>query len=311
MNSYLDQARLGKNEWWRYLAAVGLIFFFWQILGAIPSGFLFVWLLIFGHPRTIMDAANLVGIHPLIRFAALMFASLTFIVGIWLAISLIHRRSLRSLITPTRSVSWKEFLTGFGLWFGLSGLTDVVEALTHPGRYSWTFSPAQFFPFMVLAVLLIPVQAGTEELFFRGYVLQGLGLRTRRVWLLILVSAFLFMAPHLLNPEAAASLPLMALGYFSMGAFLAYITLRTGRLELAIGAHTANNLFALLIANTSISTLPSPSLFTINVIDPVFSVPVELVSIGLFVWLYFSLTKRKEEATLPFPGEEPPAEAPR
>jgi membrane protease YdiL (CAAX protease family) len=202
---------------------------------------------------------------------------------------------MRTLITPARTLSWRRFWLGFGLWTGLSVLSAVVEAVTHPGRYELTFDPIRLIPYAILALIFIPIQASTEELFFRAYLMQGLGRLTRQTWLLCLVSGLIFMAPHFLNPEAASNYALMGLSYFSMGAFLAYITLWDGRLELAMGVHTANNLFAVLIANTRVSSLPSPSVFTVNVLDPVFSVPAGLVAIGLFVLLMRGLMKREDK----------------
>ncbi len=150
-------------------------------------------------------------------------------------------------------------LAGFGLWFLLIGLTSILEALFYPGRYALTFKVEQFIPYAILALVLIPIQTSAEELFFRGYILQGVGLHSRNIWLLSAISGFLFMAPHFLNPEASSNYYLMGIYYFSMGAFLAYITLREGQLELALGVHAANNLFSVLIANYTVSSLPSPS----------------------------------------------------
>jgi membrane protease YdiL (CAAX protease family) len=285
MDTYLNLARLGKNDWWRYVLSVLLIFFLWQIIGFIPTGILFVWVLVTGKANTMMDAINLPGIDPLLKFIALMSASVFFLAGIILAVIFIHKRPFRTMITPARRLAWGRFWLGGGLWFGLAGMSSLLEALLFPGRYEWSFDLARLIPFALCALVFIPIQASTEELFFRAYLLQGLGLRIRRIWLLCLVSGLIFMAPHFLNPEAASNYWLMGLSYFSMGAFLAYITLWDGRLELAMGVHTANNLFTVLIANTKISSLPSPSIFTVNVLDPVFSVPVGLVAIAIFVWL--------------------------
>ena len=107
------------------------------------------------------------------------------------------------------------------------------------------------------------------------------------------------MAPHFLNPEASVNYPLMGLYYFSMGAFLAYITLRDGRLELALGAHAANNLFSVLLANYKISALPSPSLFTVSVLDATYSVPAALVGMGIFIWLFVGPLRRREKEEVP------------
>ena len=215
----------------------------------------------------------------------LMLASVFFVLGIYLAVRFIHRRPFRTLITPARSIAWGRLFQGFGAWFVLAGLMSVLEALLYPGRYVWTLDLKRFIPFVFLALILVPIQTSAEEFFFRGYILQGVGLRVRNIWILTIVSGVLFMVPHLLNPEASVNYALMGVYYFSMGAFLAYITLRDGRLELALGVHAANNLFSTLFANYTVTVIPSPSLFTVNVLDAAYSVPAALIGMGIFVFL--------------------------
>lgn len=141
-------------------------------------------------------------------------------------------------------------------------------------------------PFVFLALVFIPIQASAEELFFRGYILQVAGLRLRNMWVLCTLSGLLFGLPHLLNPEASVNYPLFGFYYFAFGFTLAYISLRDGRLELALGVHIANNLFSVIFANYTITVLPTPSLFTITVLDAVYSVPAALVGMVIFVWLF-------------------------
>jgi uncharacterized protein len=296
MNSYLDLARNGKNDWWRFLLAVLLILFMWQIVGAIPLVFVTVVMMLTGGTQSVTTTGGLPGADTLVGFVAFMLASVFFLAGIFLAIRFIHGRPLRTLVTPERSFAWKRMLTGFGIWFVLSGLMSLLEALLHPGRYVWSFDPGKFVPYFFLALVLIPIQTSTEELFFRGYILQGVGLRTRSIWLLSVISGFLFMVPHFLNPEASVNYALMGLYYFAMGAFLAFITLRDGRLELALGVHAANNLFSVLIANYTISVLPSPSLYTVNVLDAVYSVPAAIIGMGIFVLLFVGPWRQKAPA---------------
>ena len=102
---YLDLARLGKNDWWRYVLAVLLILFFWQILGSMPTVFLLLWVIVFGDVQTITAAVSLPGVDPIVKFVALMLASIFFIIGIILAMRFIHRRSWLTLITPARSLA--------------------------------------------------------------------------------------------------------------------------------------------------------------------------------------------------------------
>jgi membrane protease YdiL (CAAX protease family) len=239
-----------------------------------------------GHPLTGIATGSLPGVDPIVSFVALMLASVFLVLGITLAVRFIHNRPLRTLITPARSIAWGRLFQGFGAWFVLAALMSMVEALLYPGRYVWTLDLRRFLPFVFLALILIPIQTSGEELFFRAYLLQGIGIRLRNIWILSSISGFLFMLPHFLNPEASVNYPLMGLYYFSMGAFLAYITLRDGRLELALGVHVANNLFSVLFANYTTSVLPSPSLFTVNVLDAVYSVPAALVAMVIFVLLF-------------------------
>jgi membrane protease YdiL (CAAX protease family) len=169
-----------------------------------------------------------------------------------------------------------------------------LEALFYPGRYVWTQDMQRFIPFVFLALILVPIQTSAEELFFRGYILQGFGLRMRNIWVLSTISGLLFGFPHLLNPEASVNYPLLFLYYFAFGFSLAFITLRDGRLELALGAHAANNLFSVIFANYTITVLPTPSLFTITVLDARYSVSAALIGLVIFTWLFAGPLRRKE-----------------
>jgi membrane protease YdiL (CAAX protease family) len=293
VNTYLDLVHQGRNDWWRYVLAVLLILCMWQILGAIPSIFLLILAMANGISMGNIGTGSLPGVDPAVSFVVLMLASVFFVLGVYLAVRLIHRRPFRTIITPARSIAWGRLFQGFGVWFVLAGLTSMVEALLYPGRYVWTPDLEHFIPFVFLALILVPIQTSAEEFFFRGYILQGVGLRVRNIWALSVISGILFMVPHFLNPEASVNYALMGLYYFSMGAFLAYITLRDGRLELALGVHAANNLFSALFANYTVTVMPSPSLFTVTVLDAVYSAPAALIGMVIFALLFIGLWRRK------------------
>ena len=107
---------------------------------------------------------------------------------------------------------------------------------------------------------------------FRGYAMQGLARLTRRPAVIAIASSVLFTLPHLLNPEVMQyGLLVMAANYFAIGMLLATITLRDGRLELAIGVHAANNVFLAVIANYEESALQTESIFTARELDPYYS----------------------------------------
>jgi membrane protease YdiL (CAAX protease family) len=292
MQDYLDLAYSGKNAWWRYFLAVLLILFMWQVLGALPAAALYI--RNFAQNGLQAGSGRIALPGNTTGFDAIMLASVLFFCGIYLAICLIHRRALQTLLSPARSIAWGRLFQGFGLWFVLAALMSGIEAVLYPGRYVWTLDLQRFLPFVPLALILVPIQTSAEELFFRGYILQGLGLRMRSIWVLSAISGLLFGLPHLLNPEASVNYPLLFLYYFAFGFALAYLTLRDGRLELALGAHAANNLFSVIFANYTITVLPSPSLFTITVLDALYSVPAALIGMAVFVWMFTKPLRRKE-----------------
>lgn len=146
MNDYLDLARLGKNEWWRYLLAVITILFAWQIVGSGPSLILILWTMLDGNPATsVTPEATFTGIPVTISFVAFMLASWAFLAGIFLAIRFIHSRKFLSLVTPLRRLDWKRLFQGFVVWFVLAAMAAIVESLLHPGRYVLTLDLGGIF----------------------------------------------------------------------------------------------------------------------------------------------------------------------
>jgi uncharacterized protein len=303
MQKYLELARQGKNGLWRSSLAILLMLVSWQVIGAIPSAMLLVWMAFNGQLHFGSTPSSLPGMDTLAGFIALMLASVFFLGGIFLAMQFIHKRPLRTLVTPARSLDWGRLFQGFWVWLGLIAVMSLVEALVYPGRYVWTFDLSRFLPFLFLALIFIPIQTSAEELFFRGYLLQQVGLHVKNIWVLSCISGLLFGLPHLLNPEATVNYPLLGFYYFAFGFSLAFITLRDGKLELALGAHAANNLFSVIIANYTITALPSPSIFTIQVLDAFFSVPAAVLGMGIFVFLFIGPWRGKKviEETVVFP----------
>lgn len=246
--TYLNLARLGKNNWWRYLLGFLLLLLMSQVVAGIPFAAL-VWMVENDENEATFfnqDTMAVEGVDASINFAVMGGGFIFTLLGLWLAVRFLHQRPFRSLITVASRINWWRVLQGAGIFLAITAAIAFADVLLSPADYRYTFQLNKFLPFLLLALLLIPIQAMTEELMFRGYLMQGLGL-VMKSWLAVLLSSLLFALPHLANPETWAS-PLMAmLAIFITGAFLALITLRDGTLELAMGVHTANNLAAFLL----------------------------------------------------------------
>ena len=278
---YLDLARAGKNEWWRYLAGALVIALFWLGLGYLPY--------------LAMVSSGLVGTEPIADFVAVNFSIVMMLAGLALAVKGMHRRSLLGLITPDSRVDWRRMAQGAKAWLAIAAVIVVLEHLLFPGRYYLSFNPERFFVFLALVLVLTPVQCAAEELVFRGYAMQGFGLLTRRPALIAIASSLVFTAPHLLNPEVGRhGAMIMAANYFAIGMLLATITLRDGRLELAIGLHAANNVFLALAANYEGSALATESVFTALELDPVYSLASLIAGAFIFHWWIFRGADRGE-----------------
>ena len=296
--SFLDQVRLGQTDWFRYFFGLILILFFWFVLGSVFVIVPMVWVMMDNNPESAinMQTGMLTGVDPLVNYIALNLSFGMLIVGVFITVRFVHGRPFRSIITPAKKFNWGRMAQGFAVWLLLVVLASLVEYLLNPEIYTVVFNPTRFFVFAIVVLLLTPMQTTAEELLFRGYLLQASGHLGRNFWVLSLLNGFLFMVPHLGNPELAADAILLPLFYLSIGAFFAFITLRDNSAELAIGAHASNNLYSALFANYTNSALQTESIFLVTELNAVYA----LVSFWVMaVIFYLVLLRGRSQPALP------------
>lgn len=298
MSDYREIARRGKNDWWRYVLSFPSIISIWLVMGSLPVVALMAYVQMDADPTTSFSGTGFTGVPRLLQFLVTMSSFIPFLGATLLAVRFLHERRLKTLITAADRIRWKRIFSGAAVWFCISVLIASVEAFLYPGRYVLTFQPVALLLFAVFALIFVPIQVAAEEVFFRGYLLQWMGLRIKNKWLLSLLNGILFFLPHAANPEMATNSLLVGLGYFAIGFFFALITLQDNGMELALGAHTANNLFVVLFANYATSALPSPALFTIQVLDPVYGLIALVIGMIIFCAVFFRPI-RSETVTLP------------
>ena len=284
--SFYDLPLKGKNEWWRYGLSLIVLVGIWLGSSLFLSLILVGIAMLDNNPETKMDmeTGQLVGLSPFITFLVLMMSFVFMLLAIWVIVRFIHQRRMLTLITPQPQFDWKRFAIGFGFFLILAAASSLVETILYPGRYQFTFKARDFFAFLPFILIFIPIQAGTEELLFRGYLLQSLGRITRRFFFPPLVTSLFFMLLHLANPEVDAGFWLSLGNYFLIGFLFAIVTIQDNRLELAMGAHIANNLYAAIFANYIGSALATPAIFTAQELDPAYNL-IALIVISL---IYYS-----------------------
>lgn len=295
---YIDVAGQGKNDWWRYLLAVSLVLSLWIGLRFIVSSIL--GFSVSGENGIVSNSENEIrfAISYAIYYAKAQLPFAAVILGVVLVVRALHRRSLLRVVTAANHISWKRLGQGFGLYFGLLTFATLVEYGLHPSMFDVSFGIMRLLPFAIAALFLAPIQSVAEELFFRGYLGQGLALITKRRVFVALMSSLLYMVAHLRNPEIFACPPLVACYYFMFALLLVLVTFRTQGLECAIGIHLANNLFYSVFVNYPGASLETASIFAMKDFDPV-SRFVSLVSIGIVFYLVLCLRKKSSMSELP------------
>jgi uncharacterized protein len=286
--TYVEAARWGKYRGWRYILGLAVILFAWLVVGTIAS--VLVAFALSGQP----DYSVLT---PFGKFLFVMAGFPFFLAGILLTVSLIHRRPIQTLVTARERISWRRVGHGFVAWFVPFCLIAVPgEYFFYPDTFSFNSDLAAFARFVPIALVLTAIQTTTEELFFRGYIVQGASLVWGNRIFLAIVSAAIFTLPHLLNPEAIAGGWLTVFfSYFLVpGLVWTVVSLVDGTTELAIGVHFANNIGGILMVNATGTVVTTPALFTVSEFHATYGALSVLVTIPVFLAIAYKVFKRDE-----------------
>lgn len=232
-----------RDEVWRTAAGLAVAFVaglaLYQLTLGVVAGLI-------GPARmqTVMDEVTFHGDTP----RAVLITLYTFgffAVGLAMALQALHDRGLASVIGPLpRAVA--DFLRVAGAVAGLYALLLVVL----PGDPAPVRNAALPFGLWLLLLPLslgaVLVQAGTEEMVFRGYLQQQLAARFRAWPVWVLVPAAVFALAHWSPAAAGPNASFYVVWAFAFGVLAADLTGRTGNLGAAVAFHAVNNLFAVL-----------------------------------------------------------------
>lgn len=284
--TYVEAARWGKYRGWRYVLGLVVILFAWLVVGTGAS--VLVAFALSGQP----DYSVL---GPFGKFLFVMAGFPFFLSGVLIAVTLIHRRYPRTLVTARERIDWRRIGQGFVAWSVPACLIGVLgQYLFYPDTFSFNFDLATFALFVPLALVFTAIQTTTEELFYRGYIVQGASMiSTNRVFL-ALVAAVVFTLPHLLNPEVSAGgwLTVFSNYFLVPGLLWTVVSLIDGTTELAIGVHFANNIGSILLFNITGSAVTTPALFTISAYHATYGALSVLVAIPVFLAIAYKVFKR-------------------
>ena len=158
----------------------------------------------------------------------------------------IHKLPLLAVFTSRKTFDWKRFFIAFTWWSFMVVAFTGIELLLHK-NFQLVFNAQKFITLFLLSIILLPLQTSSEELIFRGYILQGIKKRTGSILTSILISGLMFGMMHISNPEIAKIGYHILIYYIIVGVVLGVIVYYDSGLELSLGFHAANNLITALL----------------------------------------------------------------
>lgn len=168
---------------------------------------------------------------------------------ILLCIRYIHQRSVITIFTGREEFDWKRFFTSFFIWGTMLIVLHVINYFSG-AQYEWNLKTETIIPLVLISLFLLPIQTTSEELLFRGYLLQGFKKLIPSSVVSILISGAMFGMLHFGNPEVALLGKGILVYYIVSGVFLGLLTHLDNGMELGMGYHAMNNIFgALIITN--------------------------------------------------------------
>jgi hypothetical protein len=247
---------------WRWIVGTIVIVIAWQGIGlllTVGAAAFFDYDLELLFSTDDADLAKVRELTPWSTAATVLISFIPLFMATLLVYRLLLKRNVKQLFTSFEKYSWKRTWIGFASLTLISTTFGIGDFILNRDTYTWNFDLYEFLPYLVIA---------------------------KKQWTISLISGAIFALPHLANPEVAGNeLLFPVISYGATGFMLAWVTYRDKTLEMAIGAHFANNLLAALAFSTEDSALPSVSLFTIPEVAWGPAAVFSVIMIPIFIWL--------------------------
>ena len=274
---------------WRWILGTLFIVTTWQVLGLALTFLLASYFdldveLLFSTADE--DLAAIRALPAWSSAATVLISFLPLFIATLLAYRIFLKKNIKSLFTSRDAYSYKRTWIGFASLALISSAFGSFDLILNWDSYTFSFKASAFLPYLLIAFTLLPIQTTAEELFFRGWIQRWLDNGKKKQWSISILSGAIFSLPHLANPEVAGNeLIFPIISYGATGFMLAWVTYRDKSLELAIGAHFANNLLAALLVSSQDSALPSVSLFSVPEVAWGPAALFSVIMVPIFIWL--------------------------
>jgi uncharacterized protein len=307
---YLDAARRGRNEWWRYILGLltpwvaVVIVFFGLIISLLTIGIL--------HLSDISPPATATSFMKKIPLWVNYMISISSIslmcVSILVWIEKAHQRNPFSVICPdpNQAFNLKRCFNAFIVWFFMSVLLSGGLYHTYiyePQAIKIIADPIPWLIYLIPAIALILITTLFSEI-IRGYILQGVGLIVKNKSLLITISGLLLVCIMALsNQKKPPYIQIQsAISIFIFSVALALFILKENGLELVLGIEAASSLSSKFVAYQSSTDSPfPPAIISIDKDTQIYSssLAIGIVTSCIKLAIFYAIFLRKRPLLTP------------
>ncbi len=299
MKAFYENVGKGNNSLFHYVFTI-LLTIIGYIIGQIPL-YVAMWWSMRSHVDVGKEALakfqknpdfSILHIDKNIGFFLILLFFVFALFALYVGVRYIHKRKFLTVISGDGRFDWKRMIWGTLIWLSMLIIVEVSLYFYDSSNYIFRDPELSFLVLLLISVLILPIQTAFEEIFTRGYLLQSVVYNTRSIFLGFLVSIIVFSFMHGANPETFkyGFWPMMSY-YISAAVFLGLIVVFDKRLELAIGVHTATNIFGALFVTYYGAALQTDSMFITKKINPVL-LAIEICILGC-IFLFISYKKYK------------------
>lgn len=267
---YFIQAYKDKNEWWRYLVAMAIVAFAYFLLGSIP---LTIALIVKAVQNDGIDFeafgdtydTTTLGIEQNAGLILLLIPSILGFIALLLMMIYMHGKKIGNIFSAAGRIRWGRLFFSAAVWTTLLIVVEIFFAYQNPKNYVFAFDATKFIPLVFIAILLIPIQTCSEELLFRSYLMQGIGILINSRVVALIITSILFGLLHSMNPEVKefgfwSTMPY----YIGFGIFAGLLVIFDNGIEMACGVHAINNIYSAVFVSYESSVLKTAALWKIE-----------------------------------------------
>lgn len=311
-NQFLNNVNEGKNNWWRYVLTIILTWGISSIVASIPLVIMFV-VYSLSTGQFSFDYLFYIMINyesnPVLLFTAIFISFTMSLLFFILSMKYIHNRNMMSVVNSSKEekgkklstlkklsnrIRWNKILKGGLLWLAFLIVIEIINYVFSPNSFIFNFNLEKLFLMIILFIIAIPIQITFEELFFRGYLNQGLSLKFKNPVIVILISSVIFSLGHIFNGGNELIFMLQNVSItFLVGMIFSVATLVDNGIEFAIGAHLTNNFFSFIIHSSEGSLGTSTTIITTISGDPWIELIQTIIAFFIFSLILFLWKKKK------------------